>query len=397
MNLVTPAAWCAALFIAASLFSHTVALRLLLLFGGVLLLVAETIRSRLRKAGCDAALVPPLLWPFALWAAWAAASFLWTLDPGLTRKEFQNEIVYAFLAFWLCFVAAQAPRAGRIVGVAAAGALAVCEIAHAQSATQRHNPLQLHRGPGAFSSTRLSLYTCTLAFAWLAAARRWNKAWIALALGLVPLYFASGYATQNRTLWIGFAVETLLFAALLLARPSQRRHGSLALVAVAGLLIVGIAVALSRVEAERSAAGGGAANDPRPALWKTVIGKIEERPLTGAGFGRGMFRQELRAQAGSPQIWHSHNLFVDTAVQLGLPGLALLVLLFGWTAALAWRLARSSSDVAFACGLALLPLVAGTIVRNLTDVLWVRQSALLYWAAVGVLLGWGLRAQRGAR
>jgi len=35
MNLVTFAAWCAALFPAATLFSHTVALRLLLLFGAV--------------------------------------------------------------------------------------------------------------------------------------------------------------------------------------------------------------------------------------------------------------------------------------------------------------------------------------------------------------------------
>ena len=35
MNLVTLAAWCAALFLAATLFSHTVALRLILLFTGV--------------------------------------------------------------------------------------------------------------------------------------------------------------------------------------------------------------------------------------------------------------------------------------------------------------------------------------------------------------------------
>ena len=45
--------------------------------------------------------------------------------------------------------------------------------------------------------------------------------------------------------------------------------------------------------------------------------------------------------------------------------------------------------VVAACGTALVAVVAGMLVRNMTDVLWVRQNSLLYWGVVGVLLAWG--------
>jgi hypothetical protein len=39
------------------------------------------------------------------------------------------------------------------------------------------------------------------------------------------------------------------------------------------------------------------------------------------------------------------------------------------------------------------------VVRNVTDVLWVRSNALLYWGVAGALLGFGVarRAEAPAR
>jgi hypothetical protein len=36
------------------------------------------------------------------------------------------------------------------------------------------------------------------------------------------------------------------------------------------------------------------------------------------------------------------------------------------------------------------------LVRNMTDVLWVRQAALLYWGTAGFLLGYGTSADRAS-
>jgi O-antigen ligase len=399
VNLVAPAAWCAALFAAATLFSHTVALRLLLLFGGIGLLVIEALRIRLKRVDSAIEFRPPLLIPLALWGAWAALSHLWTLDAAITHKEFRNEIGYAFGAFWLCFVAAQSPRAPRIfAGVLAAGALAVCAVALADPivAGMRHaDQLFLHGGPGAFSSTLLILFPCTLAVAWFARARRWHPAWMVLPLLAVPLYAAAGYGTQNRILWLGLAAEVAIAAIVLLARPALARREKAVIGILAAAAIAGAVTLTFKVHGERFGSGA-MAEDPRPGIWQIVLRRIEARPLTGTGFGRGILRHELREEGRNAHLWHSHNLFLDAALQLGWPGLALLLVLFGWTAGLAWRLARSASDTAFACGLALLPLIAGTMMRNLTDVLWVRQSALLYWAAVGILLAWGLKGAGGS-
>lgn len=397
MNLLTPAAGCAALFLASTLFSHTVALRLILLIAGVFLLLAALAKERLQGEKLGIEYLPPLVIPFALWAAWAALSAFWTLDAEITRKEFRNEIVYAFGAFWLCFVAAQSPRAPRVVAISlATGATAVCAAALAEALFAHLGEMPVYGGPGAFSATILVLYPCTLACAWLAVAQRQHPAWIALLMLLVPLYVVAGYVTQNRTLWVGVAVETALLALLLLLRPMSSGIRKVRVAVIAILLVAGAGVMLANVQSVRTAASPEAVTDSRPDLWRAVLRRVEDRPLTGYGFGRGMARHELRDEIGNRNLWHSHNLFLDTAFQLGWPGLALLLLLFGWTVALGWRLARSANDVAFACGLALLPVVAGTLVRNMTDVLWVRNSALFYWGVVGVLLAWGLHARATA-
>ena len=130
MNLVTLAAWCGAFFLATTLFSHTVALRLMLLFIGFTLVVVAAVQARLRNANTGLTFLPPLLWPFAAWAAWAALSMLWSLDPEVTGKELRNEIAYAFLALCLCFVGAQAANAVRVfVSSLALASFAVCAVA----------------------------------------------------------------------------------------------------------------------------------------------------------------------------------------------------------------------------------------------------------------------------
>jgi O-antigen ligase len=90
-------------------------------------------------------------------------------------------------------------------------------------------------------------------------------------------------------------------------------------------------------------------------------------------------------------------MFLDVAIQLGLPGVVLLAVLLGATLRQAWNLFRDPDPAAAACGIALAAVVAGVIARNMTDMLWVRQNALLYWGTVGVLLGLGRTSSAGPR
>jgi O-antigen ligase len=151
------------------------------------------------------------------------------------------------------------------------------------------------------------------------------------------------------------------------------------------------------VQTERESLGARVMEeDPRLALWREVAGKIEQRPWTGYGFGRGMLRVELRDELKVAQLWHAHNLFLDTALQLGVPGVVLLLALLAATLREGWRLARDPSPAAMACGIAVVAVLVGMLVRNMTDVLLVRQNALLYWGVMGVLLAWGAKSRAAA-
>jgi O-antigen ligase len=389
------AAWAAALLVASTMFAHTVALRLLLLFVGLSLVAIAIARERRSLS-----LLPPLWVPLALWAAWSIASVLWSIEPERTIKELRSEVGYSIATFWLCFVAAQARDAVRVIlPVMAVAAAIVCamSIHFYYDLPWYLYALGLHGGPGNHSSTLIVLAPCALAAAWYGGrlnAPLWARG---SAVMLTLLLVLSAYATLNRTIWIAFAIQLAvlgLFAYHGKAPAVPVRRARLALAVALGVaLAAGVAVMLQRVQSERIDVGSPQTmtQDPRLGLWKEALERVEERPLSGYGFGRGLLRDSLRDDLNRPELWHSHNLFLDSALQTGIPGLVLLLMLFGATLRQGWHLARGNSLLSAVCGVVAIAVVLGTILRNSTDVLWVRQSALLYWAVMGILLAWGIR------
>jgi len=390
LNRLNLAAWTSAFFIAAVLSSNTVALRLILLLAGATLALLAVVYD-----GQAIRPLPPLWLAFAAWAAWAWLSLAWSVEPERSLKELRNETVYTWLAFWMCYVAAQAPQSARVliplVGAAVALLCAIALYGFPQGLVR--NSERWHGGSGNLSMIVLTVLPCAAMAAWYGHRRR---AWVLrnASVALLLLLCAAAYTTLNRTVWLGIAVELVLMGALVALREGLPSPRAKALGALAIILVVsgaGLMTAVTQAEREK------VAEDARLALWPAVVEHIEERPLVGYGFGRGQLRQPLYAQFDNRLLWHAHNLFLETMVQLGLTGLLLLLILLGSTVREGWRLARSSDALATACGIALLGVVAGMLIRNMTDMLWVRHNALVYWAVLGVLLAWGYRAQTDQR
>ena len=385
------AAFCAAAFLAASMLSHTVALRFLLLFTAAGLLGFTVWRDR-------AALRPiPPLWPvYAAWAAWVALSLAWSPELDRSFKEFRHEILYMALAFWVCFAAAQARGAARIVlPVLATGGVIACSISlHAYTLGRWGYADGWHGGAGNHSSMLLTMMPCALAAVWYGRRNNWSRLQVQLAIAMVALFIAAAYGTQSRTIWLGFGAELLVMMGLAYSARPEPRHAlgrrakwatALLALAVVAAAVAATAVVHQERTAERSAQA--IERDPRLALWSDVLERIEERPWTGYGFGRGVLRASLRQETGNSMLWHAHNIFLDVAVQLGLPGLLLFLALLAATLREAWRLCRTRADLEVACGAVIAAVVAGMLVRNMTDVLWIRQNALVYWGIIGGSLG----------
>ncbi len=394
MDIRTTAAWMAALFLASSLFSHDVALRLVLLALTVVLSASVAVRSRERMAR---GVLPPIWLPFLLWGAWAALSLVWSVDPALTRKEWQNEVLYTGLALVACHIAAQAPRSERAFLAAGAGAtVLLCLSAFVEFfRSSQLGPEGWHGGPGNLSGLLLVIVPCAAMTGWYAL--RTRRTYVgAAAVAVTVLGVLAAYTTLNRTVWIAFTIQALLAGALLLFRPSATRKPrtlTIALVSAVLVIVMGAAMAtLAHEERIDMSSVLPLDRDPRIALWLVATPLAMDHPLTGYGFGRGMLHAPLLVATGNSMLWHSHNLFIDAAIQTGFPGLLLLAVLIGATVTIGWRFTRSTSDRAVACGIALIAVDTGMVIRNMTDLVTLRHVALTYWAVVGVLMAWGAQA-----
>jgi putative inorganic carbon (hco3(-)) transporter len=394
MNSLNIGAWAAALFLATVLFSHTVAMRLLLLLVAMGCAVAAVVQDRSMR------IAPPVWLPFAAWALWAGLSIAWSIEPERSIKEFRNEICYGAAALWVCYVSAQAGQAvyafPRVLG---AGALLICALALHQFVQAPLTSDAWHGGPGNMSSTVLVLMPCAVLAGAYGRTAGWPRrlqwpAWL-----LVVLLFAAAYTTLNRTVWVALAAQfsmIILMWGLRFREASNGRTKAIGACVAVAVILSGGAMSM-HIHAERfgTSVAQEMQRDPRPAIWHAALVKAADQPLLGYGFGRGLLREELREQVDMRVAWHSHNLFIDMALQLGIPGVALLLALIGSTLWHGWRLARSLDPAAAACGIAIMAVAAGMVIRNVTDALWVRQNALLYWGLVGVLLAWGeVRARR---
>lgn len=131
----------------------------------------------------------------------------------------------------------------------------------------------------------------------------------------------------------------------------------------------------------------------RHGIWARVLYMIQEFPYTGIGLGA--FRKValmMYPNFFSPS-WgtHAHNLFLQVAVDLGLPGLVAFSGVFSGTSMIAWKAYRAFGAQgktplrALASGLLASLLVIG--VHGLVDVVtWDAKSAIIPWCIMGLAI-----------
>ncbi|MBL0142090.1 MAG: O-antigen ligase family protein [Betaproteobacteria bacterium] len=337
--------------------------------------------------------------PLVLWAALATASLAWSVDPAYTRSELRAEIAYGALAFCVFYFAADGKniRLWAAALLAGTAVLAVTDLARAFIAP---NAASFNSGAGRFT-THLVLAAPFFMLLTVDRPAGFGKRPAILAGG-IAVFFAAALASQNRIVWGAFLVSlAVLGGALVPSAPREFGRKALAALGILGAAIVilfGISM-MKKVEVYTTArnAGESLERDVRPRFWAIATGAIADRPLAGHGFGRDIIAPRFRAEFGDTEgrefAAHGHNLFLNAAVSLGAAGLAALTILMAALAlAHARNLARPATRIAGAIGLAL---VAGFLVKNLTDDFFNRHNALVFWALNGMLIGFGKRPASG--
>lgn len=134
-------------------------------------------------------------------------------------------------------------------------------------------------------------------------------------------------------------------------------------------------------------------SDDRLVFWPNVMARIMDHPLTGAGFGRGVMSKAYRdiMPSSNNDLWHAHNLVLNYGISMGIPGMLVILLLFGALGRQYLQFCRASDRKLKLLGVCGIALVLGVLARNMVNDLFLRDGALLFWALNGSFLGLGLR------
>jgi O-antigen ligase len=137
----------------------------------------------------------------------------------------------------------------------------------------------------------------------------------------------------------------------------------------------------------------------RPAIWAEAMRQIHAEPVTGSGPENfGVASRRLAATGQTVYTGHAHNLYLNTAAELGLTGLALLLVFFGALASAARGALKRLRRLGLARDRAVVAGVAAALlsfaVQGLTNTF---TGNPILDATVWSLAGFVLVAHRGTR
>lgn len=241
-----------------------------------------------------------------------------------------------------------------------------------------------------------------LLFAWPQLSRL--ERLLAASAGLALLGMA--VPTGSRGAWLGIAAA----AGILIALRWRFGWAGLPLAALAGGLAVW-RLGPARVAGTVMSSGALSGLDARVEVWSRALYMIQDFPFTGVGMGT--FRQVANLLypfflvGPDAEIPHAHNLFLQVAVDLGLPGLITWLAAVFAVTAVAWQVYRWGRAVGrsqgngeprpYLAGLAagVLASQAALAVHGLTDaVTWGTRPAVLVWALWGLALAAARHTER---
>jgi O-antigen ligase len=236
----------------------------------------------------------------------------------------------------------------------------------------------VHRGDGGLRGSVRSRWMtvgCSLALAWVGLvflATLSRAAYVGMAIGVV---FLLAYRSPRARLGLGLAAScAVLLLGLLLARslvfgPSE-----------GGLSFEAIKVAAQEVTLGRTASASGSFAW-RLELWPMVVELIVRHPWTGIGLDSLSPYIEDRHNAQ-----HAHNLALQTALDLGLPGLACLLTMLAIALGSSFRALRElrgTSHQASAAGI--IGALLAFLVATLADTIPLGSKAgVFFWMLLGL-------------
>lgn len=366
-------------------FTHTVAIRLILLIA--LLILVLTYRKELDLNFSYL----PCKHPLILWAITPLLLLPFAVDLSYSLGEIKSEVLYGLVGFYVFAIIVRNEQYLRLMLMSIILSAAVMSLWGLYDYWMHgnwHPDLGLHGGKASFISYTLTILPL-LFLSWFIVPR-WK--WVTALVTILVIY--ASVAAAQRALFPALLVEVLVLFWLGVLGSVLSYRWRIVL-----LLILGIGILLLSYYGFSMRHGYDfdlihtLMTDPRVVMFQDAVGMFREYFWTGVGFGQESIKM-VGADRPAGSMVHAHNVVLNYAITLGIWGVVALLVLFG---GMAWRYfsyIRSGDHVLSLVGVTGIAILAGVFVRNQFNDMLINELSLLFFCVNGMLLGYIVHMMR---
>jgi len=341
------------------------------------------------RGGTFTLIKTPIDLPVFLFLCWILITLSVAHDPAYGLAEWRKTAAKVLMFYFVVNFVRNESQVHRIQVAFIAGVTTLSLIGIIQYGWEGGNILSKHWGADSLASSAqwFSTYLMmSFPFIWLGLQYEqgpWKKLLLRLAACLAPLAL---FLTHTRGAWVAVVAQGILGIICLSRwqRIVSVTIGLLCITILMGFLYSGVVGEQFSWNSLLSTSSLGTRID----MWSLGMVKILEHPWTGIGYGRDTIgKLHLMTEKGI-LIDHMHNIFLTTAIGVGLPGFFLFVWIFE-------RLVKQcltkwpgeTTPYLRDLGYAVLLLIGGVMVRNLFDEMFQGTLIYLFWLLVGLYVG----------
>jgi O-antigen ligase len=189
-----------------------------------------------------------------------------------------------------------------------------------------------------------------------------------MVLMAVMLVLIVGIALNGSLVGFALAVPVLAASALILLRPASRLRTWLALLVALSVIAAVGALVTGAIGSSRNVQDASASVQSREVILQTTGRAIVDHLPLGTGLGSfvKVYRLYERPDSvTSEYVVHAHNDYAELALELGAPGIILMLLFLGWWAIAVWTVWRKGEGRPFARAASIA--TAAVLVQSLVD------------------------------
>lgn len=357
-------------------FAHTMTLRLAVIFIPVLFWLLDAIINR-RLAFKRTALDIPVL--FLL--LWGLLSTIFSVDVKYSLKEYRGDMVIGFLLLFSSINNIEKNKVEKIIDALMIGVVIVC-LYGALEYSGIAGQMKMKGRADSFTpdSQYFSTYIILVLPVILYRLRMAVGSIKYLYLLIVSLVLVSLGLSFTKGAWIVGFIELVIWGLFI------DRKILLMLLAAIIIGVIGLSLSPTNRFFKKSFMEQYRDSDSvRITFWKFGIIHLKDSPVFGIGYGRKnfatvypeFFKKDI-------QHFHTHNTFLNIGLELGIPGLIVLLWLFWAILKSLWKDWKDKLNENGILSFAIFVSVVGFLVRIQLDHLLVDEMALMLWLLIGI-------------